>query len=139
MYRIVTGNHKTLTQISTEVEHGEDCSNLIDKMKELMIDNSGIGLAANQVDVAKRVIVMVSGNTVIELINPEITRQYFGKSKGLEGCLSFPNKLAKMYRWNRVNVKGFDRDWNLIELKLKGLAARCVQHEIDHLNGINIA
>ncbi len=72
------------------------------------------------------------------IINPVITKTSGKLKLGKEGCLSFPGKRVDMKRDNIVVVEGFDEDWNPIKKKVRALSAFCVQHEIDHLNGITI-
>jgi len=139
MYDLVYFDHPSLTTTSKEVEFGEDVADLIERMFMIVQEHDALGLAANQVGIATRVIVCNVRGQRFELINPEIIKANFGRSKLKEGCLSFPEIIAKKVRWNRIVVRGFDKNWNKREFRLKGLAARCVQHEIDHLNGINIA
>jgi len=112
----------------------------IDDMIELMYRAKGVGLAANQVGEAIRLFVMdVSGSdeppSPIVIINPVITAME-GSEVAEEGCLSVPRYSAKLKRASLVEVKGFDRHGNEIRYEGQGLAARCLQHEIDHLDGI---
>lgn len=86
----------------------------------------------------KRVIVIQTKGFRQVLINPVITGGYGGKSKQKEGCLSFPRLLVQKIRNKQITVEGFNEYWKPVTRKLKGDAARCVQHEIDHLNGITI-
>lgn len=111
---------------------------LIPLMFETMYLNKGAGLAAPQVRVLKRVIVMHANGFKQAIINPVITKRYGGRATALEGCLSFPGVKVRVTRSKQVIIEGFDQDWNPIKRKLKGLAARCAQHEIDHLDGITI-
>lgn len=135
---IVTGQHPALHLIATEVPYKTDVSTLIDTMWDTMCHDHGIGLAANQVARMIRVIVVDANGFKQELINPVITKSYGGKSTAKEGCLSVPGKSITKVRDKKIIVEGFDRNWNPVRRKLKGLAAICVQHEIDHLNGITI-
>ena len=121
-----------------EVEHGEDISDLIDGMSSLMRKAKGIGIAANQVGVLKRVIILASPGVYLEIINPVITRHTDLKKNSKEGCLSFPGKSTTKKRFYKVTVEGFDRNWNPVSKNLKALGAYCAQHEIDHLNGVTI-
>ncbi|WP_018132917.1 peptide deformylase [Effusibacillus pohliae] len=108
---------------------------LLDDMAETMYDAEGVGLAAPQVGVSKRVIVMDCGQGLIEMINPEIIDKE-GEQIGPEGCLSIPGVTAEVRRANRVVAKGLNRHGQEITVEGEGLLARCIQHEIDHLNGI---
>lgn len=115
---------------------------LIDDMIETMYASAGIGLAAPQVGVSKRIIVIDIGSTdeqsnLLVLINPEIVvAEDLVESE--EGCLSVPQYIAHIKRAERVVVKGLDREGNTVEIKADGLLARALQHEIDHLDGVLI-
>ncbi|HEX7971391.1 MAG TPA: peptide deformylase, partial [Thiobacillus sp.] len=110
---------------------------LIDDMTETMYAAPGIGLAATQVNVHERVVVIDISETHNELrvfINPEIVAQS-GREESEEGCLSVPGIFDKVTRAERVTVRALDRDGKPFELDADGLLAVCVQHEIDHLKG----
>jgi peptide deformylase len=110
---------------------------LLDDMAETMHDAQGVGLAAPQIGILKRVIVMDVGddNGLIELINPEILSTE-GEQFGPEGCLSIPGMTGDVRRPQTVTVRGLDRDGNMRELRGSELLARCIAHEVDHLNGV---
>ena len=120
------------------VETDEDVKTLVDLMYKTMFLNKGIGLAAPQIGVLKRVIVISTNFITQEFINPEIVKVMGGRSTSNEGCLSFPNKRAYVSRYRTILIKGYDREWKPIEFKLKGISAYCAQHEVDHLNGVTI-
>ncbi|MHB1051912.1 MAG: peptide deformylase [Thiobacillus sp.] len=110
---------------------------LIDDMAETMYDAPGIGLAATQVNVHERVIVIDISETHDALrvfINPEIVAQS-GRVEGEEGCLSVPGVFDLVERAERVTVRALDRDGKAFELEADGLLAVCIQHEMDHLLG----
>ncbi len=110
---------------------------LVDDMAETMYAAPGIGLAATQVDVHERVIVIDISETHDQLrvfINPEIVAQS-GRAEGEEGCLSVPGVFDKVERAEQVTVRALDRDGKPFELKADGLLAVCIQHEMDHLMG----
>ena len=110
---------------------------LIDDMAETMYDAPGIGLAATQVNVHERVIVIDISETHDALrvfINPEIIAQS-GRVEGEEGCLSVPGVFDLVERAERVTVRALDRDGKAFELAADGLLAVCIQHEMDHLLG----
>ena len=108
---------------------------LIDDMFETMYEANGVGLAAPQVGVLKRIVVIdVTGEDPIVLINPRIM-ETSGEQTGGEGCLSVPGKSGVVTRPNYVKVKAYDRDMNPIELVGTELLARAFCHEIDHLDG----
>ncbi|MCL6457313.1 MAG: peptide deformylase [Gorillibacterium sp.] len=110
---------------------------LLDDMAETMYDAPGVGLAAPQIGILKRVIVMDVGDEhgLIHLVNPVIVYKE-GEQLGVEGCLSIPGLLGDVRRAMKVRVKGLDREGNEIEIEGDELLARCIQHEVDHLNGI---
>jgi len=108
---------------------------LLDNMQETMRDAQGVGLAAPQIGVSKRVIVVDLGEEIIELINPEIISSE-GEQIDAEACLSIPGFKGNVSRYEKIVVTGLNRDGEIIEIEAEGLLARIFQHEIDHLNGI---
>ena len=108
---------------------------LIEDMLETMYDANGVGLAAPQVGVLKRIVVIdVTGEDPIVLINPRIL-ETSGEQTGGEGCLSLPGKSGTVTRPNYVKVKAYDRDMKPFEIEGTELLARAFCHEIDHLDG----
>ena len=107
---------------------------LIDDMFDTMYDAMGVGLAAPQVGVLKRIVTIDVGEGPILLINPEII-ETSGEQTGEEGCLSVPGKSGVVTRPNYVKVRAFDGDMKEIVLEGEGLLARAFCHEIDHLDG----
>ncbi|MDA8128031.1 MAG: peptide deformylase [Betaproteobacteria bacterium] len=110
---------------------------LVDDMAETMYAAPGIGLAATQVDVHERVVVIDVSEThdqLLVFINPEIVAQS-GTEESEEGCLSVPGIFEKVKRAERVTVRALDRDGKPFELDADGLLAVCIQHEMDHLMG----
>ena len=108
---------------------------LLDDMKDTLLDSGGVGLAAPQVGVLRRVcVVMNEDDEIIELINPEIIKTE-GEQTGLEGCLSVPGKYGVVTRPNVVRVRAQDRDGIFFDVEDEGLTARCFCHEIEHLDG----
>ncbi|MCS7203096.1 MAG: peptide deformylase [Thermodesulfovibrio sp.] len=115
---------------------------LIDDMIETMYASNGVGLAAPQVGVLKRLIVVDTSvrqknQSLLVLINPEIVN-YEGEVLSEEGCLSVPGFTTKLSRKEKIYIKAFDRKGKPIEIEADGLLSRALQHEIDHLNGILI-
>lgn len=111
---------------------------LVDDMIETMYDADGVGLAATQVDVHERVIVMDTSeerNQPRVLINPELTARSVEMAIGEEGCLSVPAIYDKVQRHASVSVRALGRDGQLQTFDAEGLLAVCVQHEMDHLQG----
>ncbi len=111
---------------------------LIDDMFETMYDAPGIGLAATQIDIHERVLVMdisEEGNAPQALINPEIVQRSEVCEIAEEGCLSIPGYADNVERPEHITVQALDREGNAVEFAAEGLLARCIQHEIDHLDG----
>ncbi|MBS3951559.1 MAG: peptide deformylase [Methylomicrobium sp.] len=115
----------------------ESIRKLVDDMFETMYEAKGVGLAASQIDVHQRIIVMdVSEDkkSPLCLINPEIIEKY-GVEEGEEGCLSVPGFFEKVKRAERIKVRALDRQGKTFEMEADDLLAICVQHEMDHLEG----
>lgn len=108
---------------------------LLDNMRETMYTAQGVGLAAPQVGVLKRIVVIDVGEGLIELINPEII-EASGEDTDVEGCLSCPGLIGEVTRASKVKVKALNREGKEITIIGEDLLARCLQHEIDHLEGI---
>jgi peptide deformylase len=120
------------------VEVDKSITTIISDMFDTMRDENGIGLAATQVNVHKRLVVMdVSENqdTPMVFINPEITHKE-GKTISEEGCLSVPNNYAQVERAEKVTVTALDKTGEPFTLDADGLMAICIQHELDHLKGV---
>jgi peptide deformylase len=114
----------------------DDVQRLIDDMFETMYAAHGIGLAAPQVGRTERVAVIdVDGDAPFAIINPQIVDDAAALAKGEEGCLSIPDVYGDVNRPERVTVRALDRDGKEFVLEADGLLARCLQHEIDHLDG----
>ena len=135
---IRTYGDEILTKRAKEVEEiDERTKELIEDMIETLHKNNGVGLAAPQVGVLKRIIVIdiyEEGTDVFVLINPEIIKTK-GEQTVEEGCLSLPNQFAKIVRPAEVTVKALDKDGKKVKLVGKDLLAQALSHEIDHLNG----
>lgn len=135
---IRTEGDEILKKNAREVENiDERIQILIDDMIETMHHLNGVGLAAQQVGVLKRVVVidLYDDNGPIVFINPVIKKEK-GEQECDEGCLSFPNQFAKIIRPKEVEVEALDREGKKFKLKAKGLLAQAISHEVDHLNGI---
>ena len=127
-----------LKKKSRQVEEiNEKIQELIDDMLETMYKANGVGLAAVQVGVLKQVIVIDidDGTEPLILINPKILKQK-GEQEVEEGCLSFPNKFAKVIRPAEITVEAINREGKTFKVKAKELLAQAISHEIDHLNGV---
>ncbi|WP_027937438.1 peptide deformylase [Anaeroarcus burkinensis] len=108
---------------------------LLDDMAETMQAADGVGLAAPQVGVELRIVVIDVGEGLIELINPVLLEKE-GCQKGLEGCLSVPGVFGEVERYEKVVVEGLNRSGRKIRVTGSGLLARALQHEMDHLDGV---
>lgn len=136
VYQIVEMGAEVLREKSMEVKQvTPNIVKLIDNMFETMYDANGVGLAAPQIGVTKRVIVIDVGDGPIEMVNPVILESE-GEELDDEGCLSIPGVNGQVARAARVKVQGLDREGKLQEFEAEGLLARCFQHEIDHLEGV---
>jgi peptide deformylase len=133
---IVTLGDPILAKKSRVVERFDDrLSELIDDMLDTMYDANGVGLAAVQVGILKRVVVIDIGEGPMELVNPEIVLQE-GEQKEQEGCLSLPGKYGITLRPMKVQVKAQDRNGKWQVFTGEGLKARAFCHELDHLDGV---
>ena len=129
-------DNEVLTSKARRVPKVDDTiRKLMDDMVDTMLDAPGVGLAAPQVGVPLRVIVLKVENQVYQLANPEMVRCE-GEQTGFEGCLSVPGLIGEVTRCERVVAKGLNRHGKEVRIKGDGLLARAVQHEIDHLDGV---
>lgn len=108
---------------------------LLDNMRDTMYAYKGVGLAAPQIGVSKRVIVVDVGEGLLELVNPKIIESQ-GEERGTEGCLSVPGVVGDVIRAARVTVTGWNRHGETVTVRADGFFARALQHEIDHLDGV---
>ncbi len=125
-----------LTKVCRPVENfDEKLHNLLGDMKDTLIKSGGLGLAAPQIGILRRVVlVMDDDEQYLELINPEIVSTE-GEQEGLEGCLSLPGMYGLVTRPMKVKIKAQDRFGNPVEYEREGITARCFCHETDHLDG----
>lgn len=134
---ILRDDHPVLRQKTAEVKNiNSGVFRLLDDMRETMREADGVGLAANQVGVSKRILIAAEGEeTIYELINPccELSE---GDEVGTEGCLSVPGKYGEVPRSTKIIVTALNREGQKIRLTAEGLLARILQHEMDHLDGI---
>lgn len=122
-------NAKPISKITKNIKQ------LLDDMAQTMYEAQGIGLAAPQVGHSLQIVVIDIGHGLIELINPVIVEQE-GEETAAEGCLSIPGVYGEVCRSARVIAEGYDRTGRKIRVEGKGLLARAIQHELDHLKGI---
>ena len=140
--KILTEPNKLLRQVSKSVDKvGDEERKLMDDMLDTMYDAPGIGLAAIQIGVPKRIIVMDISKDEDKkepryFVNPVIKNRNKEKAKYEEGCLSVPDQFAEIERPNTCEVEYLDYDGKKQLLKADGLLATCIQHEMDHLEGI---
>ena len=139
---ILTEPNKLLRQVSLPVEKvGKEEQKLMDDMVETMYSANGIGLAAIQIGIPKRIIVMDiskdnDNKDPLYFVNPVIKNKNILRSTYEEGCLSVPNQFAEVSRPDNCKVKYLDYNGSEKVLEAKGLLATCIQHEMDHLEGI---
>ena len=124
--------HKTCKPV---VSFDSKLHKLLDDMRETLIDSNGVGLAAPQVGILRRVVLVDTGDEILELINPTVV-ETDGEQVGAEGCLSVPGRYGLVKRPNYAKVRAQDRDGNWYEAEGEELIARCFCHELDHLDGI---
>lgn len=134
--KIMTVKEPCLHKVCRPVEKFDGkLHKLLDDMKETLLDANGVGLAAPQVGILRRVVVVDTGEEMLELVNPELL-ETSGEQEGAEGCLSIPGKYGLVKRPMVAKVRAQDRDGNWFEVEGEELIARCFCHEIDHLDGI---
>lgn len=134
--KILTDKDPALHKVCRPVEKFDGrLHKLLDDMKETLIDANGVGLAAPQVGILRRVVLVDTGEEVLELINPSLL-ETSGEQVGAEGCLSVPGKYGLVKRPNYAKVRAQDRNGNWFEAEGEELIARCFCHELDHLDGI---
>jgi peptide deformylase len=132
----MTGDAECLYKVCRKVDNFDKrLAVLLDDMAETMYDAEGVGLAAPQVGILKRAVVIDCGDGLVELINPEIL-EASGEQGGYEGCLSFPGESGYVVRPNHVRVRAMNRFGEECEYEGEGLFARAILHETDHLNGL---
>ena len=125
-----------LKEICAPVERVDaKLKDLLDNMAETMYEANGIGIAAPQVGEAVRMVVIDIGDGLIELVNPKITFRE-GSETDSEGCLGVPGIFGEVERASKVKVEFLDRRGKRKHITAKGLLARCIQHELDHLEGV---
>lgn len=128
-----------LNERAKEVDDFEGVGEIVERMFRIMVDNEGVGLAANQVGIASRIAIarVDEDEEPIIIVNP-IVKSADGEDKMEEGCLSVPETVVEINRAENIVVRGLNPDGEEVEYRLSGLEARVIQHEIDHLNGVLI-
>jgi peptide deformylase len=136
MLKIVKYSNSILKKKSEEVSHNDKTlRSLVPQMIEAMKKNQGIGLAAPQIGISKKIIIVTEGEEVHAFLNPRIVKQSKEKEQDEEGCLSLPGLFVKILRSKQVEVVAETLDGEEIRLVAQGLGARIFQHEIDHIEG----
>jgi len=134
--KILTVDEDVLHKVCRPVEKFDwRLHKLLKDMTDTLIDSGGVGLAAPQVGILRRVVLVDTGEEILELINPEML-ETSGEQEGAEGCLSVPGKYGLVKRPMFARVRAQDRDGNWFEAEGEELIARCFCHELDHLDGI---
>ena len=134
--KILTAKEPALHKVCKPVTNfDKKLHKLLDDMRETLIDANGVGLAAPQVGILRRVVLVDVGDEIIELINPTLL-ETDGEQYGAEGCLSVPGKYGLVKRPYYAKVRAQDRDGNWYEAEGEEIIARCFCHELDHLDGI---
>lgn len=134
--------NKILTQVAEPFEKTMEEDELLLKTAMLMgkiLEGRGIGLAAPQIGVSKRLIIGKTNHWRFCIVNPEVVKSSRNTCKMEEACLSVPNMKLVVSRPKQITVRGLSLDWKPVKIKARGLLAACLQHEIDHLNGITLA
>ncbi len=121
---------KMVSEITPNIEK------LLENMADTMYAAEGVGLAAPQIGISKRVVVVNVGEGLVELINPAVVEQSEDQDVETEGCLSIPGVTGDVVRAARVRVQGLNRQGETVDIQAEGLFARALQHEIDHLDGV---
>ena len=124
--------HKTCKPV---VSFDSKLHKLLDDMRETLIDSNGVGLAAPQVGILRRVVLVDTGDEILELINPTMV-ETDGEQIGAEGCLSVPGRYGLVKRPYWVKIRAQDRNGDWYEAEGEEIIARCFCHELDHLDGI---
>ena len=134
--KILTDKDPALHKVCKPMVNFDDrLFRLLADMKDTLIDSGGVGLAAPQVGILRRVVLVDTGEEILELINPSLVA-VDGEQTGAEGCLSVPGKYGIVTRPYWAKVRAQDRNGNWFEVEGEELIARCFCHELDHLDGI---
>ncbi len=134
--KILTDKEPALHKVCRPVEKFDwKLHKLLDDMAETLAEANGVGLAAPQVGILRRVVIVDTGEEILELVNPSLV-ETGGEQVGAEGCLSVPGKYGLVKRPNYAKVRAQNRDGEWFEAEGQELIARCFCHELDHLDGI---
>ena len=134
--KILSSMNPALHKVCKPVENFDSkLHNLLDDMRETLLDSGGVGLAAPQVGILRRVVLVDNGEEILELVNPTLI-ETAGEQEDAEGCLSVSGKYGLVKRPYYAKVRAQDRNGNWFEAEGEELTARCFCHELDHLDGI---
>ncbi len=134
--KILTDKEPALHKVCKPVEKFDwKLHKLLDDMAQTLAEANGVGLAAPQVGILRRVVIVDTGEGILELVNPELV-ETSGEQTGAEGCLSVPGKYGLVKRPYYAKVRAQDRDGNWFEAEGEELIGRCFCHELDHLDGV---
>lgn len=133
---VVKAPAKILSSKTKEVDViDETIIELLDDMYDTMVKHDGVGIAAPQINVGLRVAIVELGEDILEMINP-VVLETRGEAEDVEGCLSFPELFGLVKRPTYVKIEAADREGRIYELEAEDFEARCILHEIDHLDGV---
>ena len=133
---VIKAPAKVLSTKTKEVEViDETIIELLDDMYDTMVEHDGVGIAAPQINVGLRVAIVELGEDILEMINP-VVLETRGEAEDVEGCLSFPELFGLVKRPTYVKIEAADREGRIYELEAEDFEARCILHEIDHLDGV---
>ena len=133
---VVKAPAKVLSSKTKEVEViDETIIELLDDLYDTMVEHDGVGIAAPQINVDLRVAIVELGEDILEMINP-VVLETRGEAEDVEGCLSFPELFGLVKRPTYVKIEAADREGRVYELEAEDFEARCILHEIDHLDGV---
>ena len=134
--KILTADDPALHKVCRPVENFDRrLHKLLADMRQTLAEANGVGLAAPQVGILRRAVIVDTGEEILELVNPELL-ETSGEQEGAEGCLSVPGKYGLVKRPNYAKVRAQDRNGEWFEVEGEELIARCFCHELDHLDGI---
>jgi peptide deformylase len=133
---VIKNPAQILSSKTKEVEViDESIIQLLDDLYDTMVEHDGVGIAAPQVNVGLRVAIVELGEDILEMINPVVIETR-GEEEDIEGCLSFPDLFGMVKRPTYVKIEAADREGRVYELEAEDFEARCILHEIDHLDGV---
>ena len=133
---VIKNPAQILSSKTKEVEViDESIIQLLDDLYDTMVEHDGVGIAAPQVNVGLRVAIVELGEDILEMINPVVIETR-GEEEDIEGCLSFPDLFGMVKRPTYVKIEAADREGRVYELEAEDFEARCILHEIDHLEGV---